>query len=199
MKYLATILIALTALTLTGCGTSTYPLRIEPVKAKSDFSVEPQITEGLYRVDSDGDVHVLLRAGGDLGNWREQFVLMRIFWRPAGGKTTLDPSALNATFRYVLINDTQVAQYEGAGFVRFSDNPGEEQISARVVDGDLRLTEATQDVKDTLGRSAIRGRFTAKLANAKVMSDALQAQRDYYQRSLEAARRTKAAEETKGK
>ncbi len=53
--------------------------------------------------------------------------------------------------------------YEGAGFVRLWGKDGDHEISARVMDGDLRLTESSAGFVDTLGRSKMRGNFKGEI------------------------------------
>jgi hypothetical protein len=113
-----------------------------------------------------------------------QIATVRMFWHPKGGVTTLNPTALNATFRYILMTPDSLGMYEGAGFVRPSSKDGAQTFEARVVDADLRLTQASATFNDTLGRCHLHGYFTAAYDDVRATELYLQAQRDFFAQSL---------------
>ena len=96
----------------------------------------------------------------------------------------MDPTALNATYRYVIITGDSVGMYEGAGFVRLWGKNGDHRLYARLMDGDLRLTEATASFTDTLGRSRVRGNFNSVYNDAKAVDMLLAAHQEFFARSL---------------
>jgi hypothetical protein len=114
----------------------------------------------------------------------DQIVVLRVFWEPLGGTTSLNPASLNATYRYIVMTPDAVGMYEGAGFVRMSQNYGAQTMNARVVDGDLRLTESSKGFHDTLGRSRFLGSFSAELADVETLDQAMGSQREFFARSL---------------
>lgn len=167
-----------------GC-TSSRPLQIEPV-GKKGVVVQPKFTDACYRYDEDGALYFVARnrtSDKVTGQAVDQIVTVRVFWRPVGGKTSLNNTSLNATYRYVLMTEHAVGVYEGAGFVRLWGKNGK-KIDARLMDGDLRLTEASDSFTDTLGRSRIRGSFSARYDDGRAMDMKLQAHRDLFNRSL---------------
>lgn len=169
-----------------GC-TSSLPLTIASVENKKTV-VTPRFKDGFYRVDRDKDLYFVLRkttTDPETKQAVEQIVLVRMFWRPLGGRTTMNPMALNATFRYIVMSPNAVGMYEGAGFVRIDRTPGKPYMKARIVDGDLRLTEASANFNDNLGRARFRGNFAANLSSLQEFDQAAAAQREFFHRSLE--------------
>jgi hypothetical protein len=179
------VALALASFGAGGCA-SYRPLQIQPVTEKKAV-IHPDFQTASYRADRDGNVYMILhsrtkdRAGGQPV---EQYLIVRMFWLPVGGKTSLEPSALNSTYRYIVMTPGAEGMYEGAGLIRLYDKIGKKRMDARIVDGDLRLTEATEHFKDTIGRARIRGNFSANLAEADTMDGILEAQRDFFARSM---------------
>jgi hypothetical protein len=60
------------------------------------------------------------------------------------------------------------------------------KLKARMMDGDLRLTEASTNFVDTLGRSRVRGNFSAIYNDAKAFDMLLAAHQEFFNRSLTA-------------
>ena len=114
----------------------------------------------------------------------EQVATVRVFWRPVGGRTSMNNTSLNATYRYVLMTPDSVGMYEGAGFVRLWGKNGAATLQARLMDGDLRLTEASANFVDTLGRAKIRGNFSAVYDDKRALDMLLAAHREFFARSL---------------
>ncbi len=168
-------------------GCAAYrPLQIEPI-AKKGAVIQPKFGDAYYRYDEDGTMYVVARSttvDKVTGQSVDQIFTARIFWRPVGGKTSMNKTSLNATYRYVLMSPNAVGVYEGAGFVRLWGKKGSKTIEARVMDGDLRLTEASVTFNDTIGRARMRGRILAKNDEAKALDMHLQAHRDLFARSL---------------
>jgi len=188
MKYLLAIL--LMAASLAGCSTA-GTLRVEPVN-KALPVVTPKFERGVYRVDRDRNLYFVLKSSSvDKVTKKpvEQIVVMRVFWEPLGGTTSLNPASLNATYRYIVMTPDAVGMYEGAGFVRMHQYYGAQTMKAWVVQGDLRLTESTAGFNDTLGRSGFAGSFSATLSDMETMDQARAAQRDFFSRSLEISAR----------
>ena len=192
MKHVSVLfLFVLLPALLTGCGFGGRPLRIEPVANKA-AAFEPRFGQVYYRVDRDQNVYFYLKADSAKGA-SDQTILFRVFWQPIGGRTTLNAAAINATYRYVVLNSTGAGMYEGTGFVRFSGKVGSPRLKARLIDGDLRLTESTSGFVDTLKRSRIRGTFTAKRDDARTVEQTLEAQRTYFARTFAEANKSAAA------
>ncbi len=186
--HLPMIVLTLLLAFLAGGCSSFRPLQIEPV-AKKKAIVRPDVRSATYRADRDNNLYFILKSNNKdraSGEPVEQTLIIRMFWRPVGGKTSLEPSALNCTYRYIVTTPSAEGMYEGAGLLRVYDKIGK-RMDARLVDGDLRLSEATENFVDSLGRCRIYGNFTADFAEAKTMSDVIEAQRGFFARSLPGA------------
>jgi hypothetical protein len=195
MKHaLRLMMVAAVAVWLGGC-TAYRVLQIEPV-AKKGTVIAPKFTESYYYVDRDETVYFVMRSSTvdkATGKAVEQIATLRVFWRPVGGKTSMDPSSLNATYRYVLMTPDTVGMYEGAGFVRLWGKNGAKKLEGRLMDGDLRLTQSSANFVDNLGRARVRGNFAATYDDVKAMDMLMGAQREFFARSLESKPATQPA------
>ena len=182
MKRLAFLFLVLPL--LAACGVY-KPLQIEPLGKATPIS--PRFGQSYYYYDGDQDLFFVMRSTGTdavTGKAVDQIATIRVFWRPRGGVTTLNPSAVNATFRYVIMTPDAIGMYEGAGFVRLLSKTGDARFQARVLDGDLRLTQASASFVDTMGRAHLNGVFTATYDDAKAMDMLLDSQQEFFARSL---------------
>jgi len=185
MKQIA-VLFLLVAV-LGGCGVY-KPLQIEPVGKKTSVVV-PQFAAAYYYFDRDQNLHVVMRsqAVDEKDQSYDQIFTARIFWRPVGGRTSLNPASTSMTYRYIRILPESVGGvgvYEGAGFARITGKNGSREIKVNLVDGELRLTEVSGSFADTLGRARVRGNFTAQYDDAKAVEMLKEAQQEVFARSL---------------
>jgi len=189
MKHVSRIagLILLLTLAIGAGGCASYRvLQIEPVGKKGEV-IAPKFDTSYYYYDRDHTLHFVMRSTTTdraTGKRVDQVATVRVFWRPVGGKTSMETSSLNATYRYVLMTQDTVGMYEGAGFVRLWGKDGSKKLSARLMDGDLRLTQASVNFVDNLKRARIRGNFTATYDDVKAMDMLMDAHREFFARSL---------------
>ena len=178
------ILLAVAPL-LTGCAVY-QPVEIAP--AKNTPPVAPRFTQSYYYYDRDQNLYFVMKShtiDPVAGKPVDQIATIRVFWRPRGGVTTLDSTALNATFRYIVMTPDSVGMYEGAGFVRLLSKTGAGKFNARIMRADLRLSESSKSFVDTLGRARISGYFSAIFDETVALDALLGAQREFFARSLE--------------
>ena len=109
---------------------------------------------------------VSLRALLDDGSVTAQVVHIELLWMPKPGRTPLDPSATNASIRYVLIVGEELGVYGGAGFVLPHGRPGKRRLAVTVKDASLTLLEATPGFVDRLGPTQLTGEFAAQRDDA---------------------------------
>lgn len=172
------------------------PLQIVP--AKKGAAVSPRFAESYYYFDRDRDAFFVMRTKGEDGV--EQVLTMRVFWLPKGGVTTLNPSAVNATFRYIVMTPGggegagAIGMYEGSGFVRMNSKLGEREFEARVAGGDIRLTQASASLVDVLGRGQIEGTFSATYDDVKAAEMLREVEQEFFARSLKDMPMTRPAE-----
>ena len=169
---------------LAGCA-AYQPMQFEPVKKAA--AVAPKFSQSYYYYDRNQTLYFVMRSSSTdpaTGKPVDQIATVRVFWRPKGGVTTLDPSALNATLRYIVMTPDAVGLYEGAGFVRLNSATGDYKFEARIMDGDMRLTQASARFVDTLGRARVSGYFTATYNDTLALDMWLGAEREFFSRSL---------------
>ncbi len=184
MKHFAIVALILLAGALTGC-VSYQPVQFAPVNKTTP--VAPKFSQSYYYVDRDRNLYFVMRSNSTdpaSGKPIAQVATIRVFWHPKGGVTTLNATAINATFRYVLMTPDAIGMYEGAGFVRLNSKDAAKKFEAHVIDGDMRLTQASATFKDTLGRAHISGYFSALYDDARAVDMLLDAHREFYARSL---------------
>jgi hypothetical protein len=186
MKYLPFLCCLLLLPFFAGCTVATKQLQIEP--ATKSPPVAPKFTQSYYYYDRDQTLYFVLRARGTdaaSGKPVDQVITARVFWRPKGGVTTLNPSALNSTYRYVVMTPDAIGMYEGAGFIRLQSKNGDKKFTARFMGGDMRLTQSSANFVDTLGRAHITGIFQSAYDDVKAVDMMLAAQREFFARSIE--------------
>lgn len=170
-----------------GCGCAAYrPLQLEPLKNKAAI-VEPHFSGGYYYEDRDHTLYYVMRThttDPTTGQRVEEGLVVRVFWRPVGGKTTMEKTGLNATWRYIVMTPTAIGMYEGAGFVRLFGATGRARLPARIMDGDLRLTEASSKFVDNLGRARVRGNVSGRFSDVEATKMLHEMQQDFFARSL---------------
>ncbi|MCL2647839.1 MAG: hypothetical protein FWD61_12640 [Phycisphaerales bacterium] len=196
MKQIAVLFLMLVA--FAGCATS-KSLQIEPVGKKTTPVVLAFDTAYCY-FDRDQNLHIVMRAQAtNEKNQKtyDQIFTARVFWRPVGGKTSLNSTSINVTYRYLLIAPDEVGMYEGAGFLRFSDENRKGEIKINLVESNMRLTEASDCFVDTLGRARVRGNFIAKEDNAKAVEMLKAAQQEFFAHSLSSKPRSAATQPSK--
>ena len=186
MKLAHAFVLALVVAALFAGCTSYRPLQIEPVGKKS-LAIVPKFTDSYYYFDRDQNLFVVMRSrttDAATNKPVDQVFIARIFWRPIGGKTSMNITSLNATYRYALMTPDSVGMYEGAGFIRLTGKNGEATLKCRLMDGDLRLTQASASFVDTLGRAHVQGNFSATYDDARAMGMLMDAHREFFARSL---------------
>ncbi len=185
--FVMTLVLLWAGAALAGCAVY-KPLRIEPIAAPSAL-IQPDFTISHYTEDRDHNLYFVLSHLTTDQATRQTVgtaVVIRMFWQPVGGRTSLNPTSVNATFRYVVLTPGAAGMYEGAGFVRIYSTPGSDTMLACIVDGDLRLAEATKDFHDDLGRASFTGNFAAVL-DLDTTDRRATIQRAFFQRSLDVA------------
>jgi hypothetical protein len=92
-----------------------------------------------------------------------QIMHVQLLWLPQGGRTPMEPTATNASIRYVVIANGEVGVYGGAGFARPSGSLDSKRVRLTLRDASLQLEQATPGFNDLLSPAQITGTFTATL------------------------------------
>jgi hypothetical protein len=130
-------------------------------------SVGPQIVlsgsfnKVVYGYDDNNQVEIMMIEGPD--EKPTQAVHIKMQWAPRAGRTPIDPSATNATIRYVIFTGEGAGVYSGAGFLFAKDYPGDDTFTGELTSSALRLYDHSESFHDRLGLAKVTGGFTAKL------------------------------------
>ena len=128
---------------------------------------------GIYRVDSEGELTILLYDGP--AEQPTEAMTIRMLWRPRAARTPLDPDATNATIRYVIFTGNrpgQVSIYSGAGYLYPKGRLGGSRLGVSLWQANLRWMEASEGFEDRIGRARLTGDFTVT-RNDRTMYQAL--------------------------
>ena len=143
---------------LTGCGHDGTLL----IQSEGDggAGLHGEFASGVYRLEDSGQFTALLTTGPPDNPGRA--LAIRLLWAPKSAKTPLDPDATNASMRYVVFRDDQVAIYHGGGFVRPHHPPGDPMLSARVEQANLYFLDATPGFEDPNDSAQVEGTITLR-------------------------------------
>ncbi len=151
------------ALNFGGWGGSTFELastsrKVDPIS--SNFSTM------VYGYHDDDTLEFILIEGE--ADDPDSAVYVTMNWRPRAGKTPLDPRATNATIEYAVFKGEGTGIYGGAGFLQPYAKPGGATLNVEIRNSALRLADASEQFKDTLGLAEAKGGFTATRDGAKL-------------------------------
>lgn len=142
-----------------GCARDTAHLRLtshQRPEAPQVFTIT--FDRCASATDPSGDVHVTAYATSGLGTEViRQYMHLQMFWRPQPGRTPTNPTATDATLRYVLQTRDGVLVYLGSAFVYPRRRP-DGVFEARVESGRMHLDRTFGEAPDVLGSSELLGR-----------------------------------------
>ena len=119
-------------------------------------------TADIYLTDLSAEaLTALLENPGDPAV-SGQLVHVHMFVRPKPGRTPIEPTAISATVRHVIVAGGQVGLYTGAGFMFPSGSPGDGVFGGSITRADLRLQRATPGFTDRLGPAEMTISFAAR-------------------------------------
>lgn len=124
----------------------------------------------LYSLDGPDHATLVLLAGPVEDP--TQAVTMRLFWRPRGGRTPLEPSATNVTIHHLVFahgeGAAEAGLYSGAGFLRPRGELGENTLRLHLRESVLRLKDRSAGFVDPLGQAVLQGELRAVRDDAAV-------------------------------
>jgi hypothetical protein len=136
--------------------------RLSPSFPTRAYTNSDADTADIYLTDlSAEDLTALLENPGD-PDVSGQLVHVHMFVRPKPGRTPIEPTAISATVRHVIVAGGQVGLYTGAGFMFPSGTPGDKVFGGSITRADLRLQRATPGFTDRLGPAEMTISFAAK-------------------------------------
>ncbi len=155
--------------TLSSESTSTLFKAKLPTRA---YSTEDKNTADIYLTDlSDEDLTNFFQSDQSWQSLSGSIVHVHLFLNPKPGKTPIEPTAANATVRYIILVDGQIGVYDGAGFLLPSKKIGKKSLGGTLRNAPAMLTRKTNNFNDILGVTRIDLSFSAKLDEPK--ADAL--------------------------
>lgn len=87
---------------------------------------------------------------------------IRLFLNPRPGRTPIDPTAISATVRLIVLATGEVGVYGGGGFIRPRGRPGDYTIRIDLENASLALVRASDGFEDLLGASVMQAHFNAR-------------------------------------
>lgn len=103
---------------------------------------------------------------GRFGNGR--IICVDMAWRPKAGETPMDRTATNCTVRQVILTESAVGIYDGAGFLAPSSRAGGDSFGGSISGSTLRLSRSSDGFEDLLGTAELSGSFSARRDDAAV-------------------------------
>ncbi len=134
-------------------GAVLQPTIATAVYAPIDDNTADIYLTDLTRRELDGSVSTERLSGS--------IVHVYLFINPTPGRTPIDPGAVSAVVRYVVLARGETGVYGGGGFLRPDSKPGGGSISGSMRDGSMRLVQATDGFRDLLGPSVLKLNFNA--------------------------------------
>lgn len=125
------------------------------------FSYEPNAEASFIF----SDVSLNQVSAGDVQT--AQVLHVQLLWDPVAGRTPMEPSATNASIRYVVIANGEVGVYSGAGFAIYSGKLTDKRVTLTLRDASLQLQDATAGFNDLLSPAHMTGSITAQRDNDK--------------------------------
>lgn len=186
-RYALALLLLGFGLVGTGCAwlpTGDSTIRVTGQSNQRPAELEGSFDRAYYRAEDQNTVTVVLIQGPV--DRPEQAVTLRMFWRPRGTRTPVDPTATNTTVQYLVFAEASAEQgplrevgvYAGAGFMVLDDDPGDARLSGALREAQLALTDRSDRFNDLLGKSLLRGSFTARRDEQRVAELLGQLQRE---------------------
>ena len=164
---LAPLLLACALLLAGGCASGDLRIR-----SKSGGAIlAPRFVTAIYAYTDDNTVDIILSdlpeeellamSRDELLRTRGNIMHIHQFFRPAAGRTALDPTASNTTVRHIVLAGGEIGVYGGGGLLLPGGDPGERRYAFRLNDATMRLLDATPGFQDLLGGASLSGGASA--------------------------------------
>ncbi|MEE8170860.1 MAG: hypothetical protein V3T70_09955 [Phycisphaerae bacterium] len=149
------------------CGPRATEIRLESLRDPANPVVYAESFDTAYfRVNERDRWDIVLfnrRASEqDPNQTIEQFLHLRLFWRPIPGTTYAESSQTDAVIRYCLATGPAAATYDGAGFVYLSVGRNRATLSGRIESANLAPSRQAGGARDLFGTCRLTGEFVAR-------------------------------------
>ena len=149
---------------LAGCAGGAA--QVELTSLKDPYFPEPMKVDfegARYWRGPDNDVHIVARTDtpgrGDEAPVR-QYLYVRTVWNPNPGRTTTDPTAINAVLRYVVATSSGAIEYRGNGFAYFAGKPLD-TLEFSLESAAVELESTTGDTPEVISPARLVARIKA--------------------------------------
>lgn len=155
------------ALSISGCtgGGATGSLRANSL-TNNPVQLPGSFVAAYYSHDAVNGTSFMLSSvppdelmKGDIKNG--QILHIDLLWVPLAGETPMDPTATNASIRYIIVSNGEVGIYGGAGFALPAGAVTDDSLRMSLEDASLQLLEKTSGFRDLLGPAQLTGSFNA--------------------------------------
>jgi hypothetical protein len=157
---------------MTGCGVlgPGGELTAAGTSAERRVKLTGSFDRAVYGHDRQENLTVILLDGP--ADAPTQAAVIRMFWMPKAGATPIAESATNASVHYCIFAGADkprpVGVYSGAGFFYPKSDLGGANLKGQLWEASLQLADRSEDFRDLLGQSILRGQMTATKDEARV-------------------------------
>lgn len=119
----------------------------------------------VHHTEPGRDVRVLAYRSGPLGEaaqGTEQWLELRLFWRPDASRTPVNNTAIDATVRLVVASSAGVLVYAGTGWVYPGEIKPDRPLTLEIETGQLHLESRSGEIDDFLGDARVAGKLRSK-------------------------------------
>lgn len=163
---------------LLGCGPSASRIQINvyPADSEDPKRYAVRFDECWFLQDESHDYHIVARAvtrpeSPDVAPI-EEWLAIRVYWRPKPAKTHDNPGQTDATLHYLVKTGAGSAVYAGTGFVYAKKRWPSPDLQVAIERAQWRLVSATGDAPSALAPALVTGQLIAA-ENRAVTTDLL--------------------------
>lgn len=153
---------------LLGAAGCTQRAAVQLISLKDPYfpeKIEFFAQECVHHVEPGRDVRVMAHHEGALGevaDGTQQWLELRLFWRPNANTTPVNNSSIDVTMRLVVASDEGVLVYSGTGWVYPDDVRFNKPQKLRIETGRLTLETRSGSLTDFLGNARVQGTLHSK-------------------------------------
>lgn len=170
-------LILVSAAALSGCsgfkgggsgGSATLASEISEVMLQSTlptraYTYQDKNTADIYLTDlSQEQLTNFFENDADWSSFTGSLVHIHLFLTPKPGRTPIEPTAANATVRYIVLAEGEIGVYDGAGFILPGKKIGKDSLSGSLMGAPAKLTRRTANFHDPLPATRLDLSFSAR-------------------------------------
>ena len=127
------------------------------------YTYQDKNTADIYLTDlSQDQLTNFFENDADWSTFTGSMVHVHLFLSPKPGKTPIEPTAANATVRYIVLTKGEIGVYDGAGFILPGKKIGKDSISGALNGAPAKLTRSTARFSDPLPATRLDLSFSAK-------------------------------------